>query len=126
MHSPARYENESFAAYKERRAKSNAAAHRIAGHGLSGGINSRQRYRDDMRKSGTMGKRIRASDALMAAWAAKRITKAKRRDEKGAYTLTGRNLPVYGMHAWNRNVIVGWTPGRRVWVGGVSATVRLA
>lgn len=73
-------------------------------------------------RAGNPGNRItkdrptRAYRALMAHWASKRITKAKLRDEKGAYTLTGRNVPVYGMNAWDRDQCIGWTPGRRVWV----------
>ena len=58
-------------------------------------------------KHGTAGYRIvkarpqRAYRALMAAWAAKRVTKAELRDEHGAYTLTGG--------------------ARRKWLAGISA-----
>jgi hypothetical protein len=117
LHNPQRMEGESFSDYAKRRAASNRAvreSRRNPNHGLVG---ARQKYRDSMRENGAMGKRTRASDALMAAWASKRVIKTVLRDEVGAYTLTGRNLPVYGMNAWDRDRIVGWTPGRRVWDG---------
>lgn len=80
LHIPQRLEGESFSAYRTRRAASPAInkANRIIGQG---GTSSRQQFRDSMRKSGTMGKRTRAYVALCAAWAQKRITKAKLRDE---------------------------------------------
>jgi hypothetical protein len=53
---------------------------------------------------------IRAYVALGAAWAAKRITKAKLRDGHGAYTLVGRGEMPNGI-----------TDGRRIWLGGISA-----
>lgn len=85
-----RYENESFAAYKVRRAASNAEVKAYTRNPNHGAVGSREKYRDDMRKSGAMGKRIRASDALMAAWASKRVPKWKGlTDEHGAYTVTG-------------------------------------
>ena len=107
MHQPERYENESFADYRKRRAESNRAAKRIAGHGLNGGINARQQFRDDMRKSGAMGKRTRAYVALMAAWASKRVPKwSGSRDANGApFTLVGRNPD----------------GTRRIWLAGISA-----
>jgi hypothetical protein len=55
-----------------------------------------------MKRSGTMGKRIRAADALEASWASKRIPNWKGpRDAHGAYTTTG-------------------TAGRK-WLAGISA-----
>lgn len=84
-----RHQNESFADYKQRRAASNAEVKAYT-RNLSGGINSRQQFRDSMRASGAMGKRIRAADALVAAWAQKRVPKWKGlTDEHGAYTVTG-------------------------------------
>jgi hypothetical protein len=100
-HNPARNEGESFSAYKARRAASNKTrrdAQRDPNHNL---LNSRRKYRNDMRLSGTMGKRLRASDALMAAWAAKRVPNWKgARDEHGAYTqLTGGRKWLAGISA---------------------------
>lgn len=92
-------------------------------------------------KHGDAGSRIvkprpsRAYRALMAAWAAKRVTKAALRDEHGAYTLVGS---VYEMQA---PPDMGLTPGsdehvfggavgphghtdytaRRKWLAGISA-----
>jgi hypothetical protein len=56
-------------------------------------------------------RKIRAYVALTAAWAAKRITKANRRDEHGAYTMVGRNQPI-GFHPDDQ---------RRKWLAGISA-----
>lgn len=130
LHQPERGENETFAEYRERRARSNVAAKRIAGHGLNGGTNSRESFRNSLRANGTMGLRTRASDALMAAWAQKRITKAKHRDEHGAYTCVGSTYEVEGMAPdTNReHVTASWVDGpdmgytaRRKWVAGISA-----
>lgn len=101
IHTPQRLEGESFSAYVMRRKQSHAInkAIRTAGNG---GISSRKQLRDSMRASGTMGKRTRAYVALCAAWAAKRVPKWEgRRDEHGAYTVTGS--------------------GGRKWLAGVSA-----
>jgi hypothetical protein len=111
LHTPERGENETFAEFKARRAASNKAnrdAQRNPNHGLQ---NSRARYRTDMRASGAMGKRVRASDALMAAWAAKRVTNWKgETDPAGAYTLIGRSLD-----SETGEYI------RRKWLAGISA-----
>ena len=110
IYTPERLSGESQPEYRARRAKGNAAAKLVAGRHLNGGISSRKHYRDSLRSSGAMGKRIRAYKALMDAAASKRITKARLRDEHGAYTLVGRNeLPN------------GITGGRRIWLAGVSA-----
>lgn len=111
LHQPERGENESFADYKARRAASNLAvreSQRNPDHGLTG---SREKFRDSMRESGTMGKRIRASDALMAAWAAKRVTNWKGgRDQAGAYTMVGGSIDrETGEYI------------RRKWLAGISA-----
>lgn len=131
MHNPQRQEGESFADYKARRAASNAAVRamrRDPNHGLVG---SRQQYRNSLRSSGAMGKRIRASDALMAAWASKRITKAKHRDEHGAYTCVGPVYEVYGVSPdEGREHVIGggqesdgtvFYGARRKWLAGISA-----
>ena len=130
LHTPERGEHESFAAYKARRAKSKAAARKVMGAGLSGGVSSREQFRDSMRANGTMGRRIRASDALMAAWASKRITKAAMRDEHGAYTCVGSAYEVDGMapdtdrehvnSSWVHGEDMGYT-ARRKWLAGISA-----
>lgn len=110
LHIPQRLEGESFDAYRERRAKSHAVnkANRTIGQG---GISSRKSLRDEMRKSGTMGKKTRAYVALCEAWAQKRVINWKGgRDEHGAYTLVGRG-----------EMPNGRTDGRRVWLAGISA-----
>lgn len=43
------------------------------------------------------------------------------RDEHGAYTVTGRNTPIFGSNAWDSDRVMNWQPGRRVWLAGVSA-----
>jgi hypothetical protein len=131
IHNPERIEGESFAAYKARRAASNKVGRdmrRNPNHGLVG---SRESYRDSMRQSGAMGQRTRASDALMAAWASKRITKAAHRDEHGAYTCVGPVYEVYGMNPdEGREHVIGagkesdgtaFYSARRKWLAGVSA-----
>ncbi len=107
---PVRHPTETQDQYRERRAAGNAAAKRVAGAHLNGGVSSRQQYRDSLRSSGAMGKRIRAYKALMNATASKRVTKARLRDENGAYTLVGRNAMPNGT-----------TDGRRIWLAGISA-----
>jgi hypothetical protein len=102
LHTPQRLTGESFDAYKTRRAQSHAVnkANRTIGQG---GIGSRQQFRDSMRKSGAMGKRIRAYVALCAAWAQKRVTTP---NTHGAITFIG------GRDSEGN---------RRVWLGGISA-----
>ena len=69
-------------------------------------------------KGGEAGSRIskarpqRAYRALMAAWAAKRVTKVERRDEHGSFTYTGRRDTF--AHADRED-------GRRKWLAGISA-----
>jgi hypothetical protein len=54
---------------------------------------------------------MRAADALVAAWAQRRVTNWKgARDDAGAYTLVGRNAMPNGI-----------TDGRRRWLAGISA-----
>lgn len=129
LHQPERGENETFAEYKARRAASNKAnrdAQRNPNHGLTG---SRQQFRNSMRASGAMGKRIRASDALMAAWASKRVTKTALRDEHGALTLVGKPYELVNVHPTTREfVLSGGVDGddffytvQRKWLAGVSA-----
>jgi len=102
IHTPQRLAGETMQDYRARRKDSRLANERIACKGLGGGETSRQRYRNSMRRSGAMGKRIRAYKALMAAWAVKRIQKPTLRDENGvAYTLVGQP--------------------KRMWLGGISA-----
>lgn len=109
-----RYENESFAAYKVRRAASNAEVRAYQRDLNHGAVGSRQKYRDEMRRSGAMGKRIRASDALMAAWAGKRVPNWKgMTDKHGAKTVTGRT-PVHD----DSGVLIG--SQRRIWLAGIS------
>lgn len=130
VHGPQRYEGESFSAYKARRAESNRInreAMRNPNHGVVG---SRKQLRDNMRKSGTMGLRTRASDALMAAWASKRITNAVLRDDHGAYVCVGATYEVEGMapdtdrehvtSSWVHGEDMGYT-ARRKWLAGISA-----
>lgn len=72
----------------------------------------------------------RAYVALMAAWAAKRITKAELRDEHSAYTLVGSTYEVEGMapdtsrehvtSSWVHGEDMGYT-ARRKWLAGISA-----
>lgn len=102
IHTPERLSGETQQQYRERRAASKAIARQTIGHGLNGGISSRRQLRDEMRRSGTMGKRTRAYAALMTHFASKRITKVKRTDPHGSYTFTGRNP-------------------RRMWLAGFSA-----
>lgn len=112
IHAPERLPDETQQQYRERRKTSKAAARLITGHGLNGGVGSREQYRNDMRKSGTMGKRTRSYVALMAAWASKRIVNWKGlRDEHGAYTLVGLGT----IHAESGRK---W---RRKWLAGISA-----
>lgn len=73
----------------------------------------------------------RAYVALMAAWAAKRITKARHRDDHGAYTCVGPVYEVYGMNPdEGREHVIGagkesdgtaFYSARRKWLGGISA-----
>jgi hypothetical protein len=112
IHTPERQPGEDFAAYKERRAQSNAInrANRQIGRG---GVSSRQQLRDSMRASGAMGKKTRAYVALTAAWASKVVPKWEGpRDEHGAYTVVGKDA-VYA-DASGRAM-------RRKWLGGISA-----
>jgi hypothetical protein len=115
VHTPERQSGESFADYQARRALSNQInkANRLIGRG---GVSSRKQFRDSMRESGAMGKRVRAYVALTAAWAAKVVTKAPLRDEHGAYTLVGR-API-AKHAPEN--IQAHMP-RRKWLAGISA-----
>lgn len=77
----------------------------------------------------TKGRKIRAYVALGAAWAAKRITKAKLRDEHGAICLIGKRYDIEGIHPTSREVVLtGWVDGeqfgytvQRKWLGGLSA-----
>mgnify|MGYP001577741599 CR=1 FL=1 len=111
VHTPQRLNGESQADYKARRKASNAIGRELTTIG-NGGVSSREKFRDSMRASGTMSKRIRAYVALMAAWAGKRITKAAHRDEHGAFTYVGREKfspDENPQHA------------RRMWLAGVSA-----
>lgn len=133
LHNPARGENESFAAYKARRAVSHLAVQSVICAGLGGGISSRQHFRDSMRANGTMGKRIRAADAILAAIAAKRIPKWEGpRDEHGAYTAVGSTYTVQGpdIEPTSREHVLGGAVGggedpaytaRRKWLAGISA-----
>lgn len=136
IHTPQRMEGESFAAYKARRAESNRVARDLQRNPNHGLVSSRQRLRDSTREAGDMGKRIRASDALMEAWAQKRIAKWEgKRDEHGAYVAVG---PVYEMQAAegecinpsSREHVLGGAFGngghtdytaRRKWLAGISA-----
>lgn len=129
-YSPKRAEGESFEAYKSRRQASNEsvrAMQRNPNHGL---IGARQKYRDEMRRSGAMGKRIRAADALIAAWASKRVTKWQGpRDEHGVVCLIGKPYELVGIHPTSRELVLeGWVDGKdygytvqRKWLGGISA-----
>jgi hypothetical protein len=102
LHVPERLNDESREEYAARRARARTAVRAIIGKGLGGGISSRKQFRDAMRANGTMGKRIRAANALLAAWASKRVPNWKGgHDAAGAFTLTGRP--------------------RRKWVAGISA-----
>jgi hypothetical protein len=132
IHIPQRLNGESFEAYKTRRAESKAEIRRITAHAINKGlIGSRQQQRDSMRTSGTMGRRTRAYVALMAAWVAKQITKAKLRDEHGAYTCVGPVYEVYGMNPDEaREHVIGagtesdgtvFYSARRKWLAGISA-----
>jgi hypothetical protein len=129
IHTPERLQGESRPAYKDRRAESNRInkANRQIGQG---GVSSRKQFRDSMRSSGAMRKRIRAYVALMAAWAAKRITKAELRDEHGAYTLTGRPYELIDVHPTSRECVLGGAVDpdggfdytvQRKWLAGISA-----
>lgn len=87
-------------------------------------------------RAGEAGNRLtkprpqRAYVALMAAWAAKRITKAALRDEHGAYTCVGPVYEVEGMgpdtdrehvtSSWVHGEEMGYT-ARRKWLAGISA-----
>lgn len=78
---------------------------------------------------------IRAADALVAAWASKRVTKAPLRDEHGAYTLTGGTYTVEGegLQPTSREHLFGGVfkgvgagghseyTARRKWLAGISA-----
>lgn len=113
---PVRYSDESIEQFRRRRATGNEVAKHMAGKGFGGGVNSREQYRDSMRQSGAMGKRVRAYKALMNAWASKRITKAPLRDEHGAYTLIGRHA-TKGPISFTDAAF----SGRRMWVAGISS-----
>jgi hypothetical protein len=132
LHAPERQPDESFADYKRRRAESNKVGRKAGGHGLNGGENSRKTYRAQMRRSGTMGRRTRAYAALMAAWAARRVMKAKLRNEHGAYTLVGAVYEMEGedLRPTPSEHLFGGCAGpdgytsytaRRIWLAGISA-----
>lgn len=87
-------------------------------------------------RSGRPGNRLtkphaqRAYEALLAAWAAKRVPKALFRDEHGAYTCVGGTYEVEGMapDANREHVTSSWVHGedmgytaRRKWLAGISA-----
>jgi len=75
IHTPERQPNEARDEYAMRRAASRLHAERISLTGAywpGKGVNSREQQRDDMRKSGSMGKRKRFADVLMAHWARQR------------------------------------------------------
>lgn len=129
LHQPERGENETFAEYKARRAASNAknrAAQRDPNFGL---VSARKQFRDSMRANGTMGKRVRASDALMAAWASKRITKAPLSDDHGAFTLVGKPYELVNVYPTTREFVLSsgvddddfFYTVQRKWLGGISA-----
>lgn len=71
----------------------------------------------------------RAYVALGAAWAAKRVTNAKRRDEHGAYTLTGGTYSYEGVAPTSRDHVISggkddgepFFTGRRIWLAGISS-----
>ena len=87
-------------------------------------------------KHGKAGNRIakprktRAADALVAAWAQKRVTNPALRDSHGAYTLVGATYEVEGMapdsdrehvrSSWVHGEDMGYT-ARRKWLAGISA-----
>jgi hypothetical protein len=130
MHNPQRRDGESFKSYRERRQASQQAVREMTRDPNHGLVGARKQYRDEMRKSGAMGKRVRACDALMAAWASKRVTKAALRDENGAYTCVGAVYEVEGMapDTTREHVISSWVHGedmgytaRRKWLAGISA-----
>ena len=135
IHAPKRFDGETQAQYRERRAKSKAAVERMTLKGLTGGIGARQQFRDAMRRNGTMGKRERAYKSLMAAWASKRVTKAPLRDKHGAYTLVGAPYEIIAAEGEAvtpnaREHVLGGALGngghteymaRRKWLAGISA-----
>ncbi len=130
LHTPERLSGESFADYKARRVASKAAMRQSTGHHLNGGTSSRTTYRNSLRSSGSMGRRTRAYVALLAAWAAKRITKSTLSDDNGAYTLVGATYDVEGMapdtarehvtSSWVHGEEMGYT-ARRKWLAGISS-----
>ena len=83
----------------------------------------------------TKPRKTRAYQALIAAWASKRITKAKLRDEHGAYTCIGSVYDVYAaegevVHPSSREHVFGGVVGngghhsytaQRKWLAGISA-----
>lgn len=74
---------------------------------------------------------MRVSDALMAAWAAKRVTnwQGPRDGAGGAYTLTGSAYTVQGATPTTRDHVMsagvgdgeGFYTARRIWLAGISA-----
>lgn len=133
LHQPERGADESHADYRARRKASRAAARDLTTAPTTlhnrRTPGARESFRKSMRDSGTMGKRIRASDALMAAWASKRVTKAVLRDEHGAITLVGKPYEIEGVHPTTREFVrSSWVDGddfgytvQRKWLGGISA-----
>jgi hypothetical protein len=133
LHTPERHPAESKAQYRARRALSKAVGRHVADHGLNRGTSSREQLRDSMRRNGTMGLRTTASDALMAAWAAKRVPKWNGpREEHGAYTTVGSvyELEGDGVEPSTREHVLGGGVGgglppsytlRRKWLAGISA-----
>ena len=89
------------------------------------------RYHKGGKPASRIGKArpVRAYAALMAAWASKRVTKAKHRDEHGAYTPVGGTYTIEGgTPSKSEHVMAagvgdgeGFYTARRIWLAGISA-----
>lgn len=129
LHVPQRLAHETQGEYQARRRESQREVRKVIGAGLSGGINSREQQRNTMRRNGVFGKRVRAADALSAAFAAKRVTKAALRDEHGAVTLVGSRYTIEGGTPSKQEFVFsagvgdgeGFYTARRIWLAGISA-----
>ena len=89
---------------------------------MHGGQSSRAALRDAKRKNGnlrgTYGEGLLQTQRLRNQAAQAKLPFA--RDEHGAATMVGQRRPVRFVSTVGVT-LVGWSPGRRIWLGGISA-----
>ena len=119
IHHPARIAGETPKEYRARQAKSKAARHvvRVLWDAGRGTYFADRNF--DKRK-----KRPARDTGQHPVFAAQRVHKQRKhplRDQHGAYSHVGRNQPVFSTDPWHAGMALGWKPGRRIWLAGISA-----